>query len=281
MALQLSVEDLLIKTPLYERFELDIKDLPTLFDLQYFNGRIDYHCVYCNKESTFEGVSPGFNVGGIHGRYFKTYAELETAFLKKTPNQVLVDKTIQCELECTRNREHKSVFIFYQYRTELIKIGQFPSVASLAEEKLKKYRSILSKEQYKELNRGIGLTSHGVGIGAFVYLRRIFEGLIMEASKEAIAIEKLNEQDFLKNRMDDKIQLLKNYLPNFLYENRSIYGILSKGVHELSENECLEYFPVLKIGIEIILDQKLETHERKKKEQEIATQLSKIKKQLS
>ncbi|MBC3806012.1 hypothetical protein H8K52_01475 [Undibacterium seohonense] len=44
-----------------------------------------------------------------------------------------------------------------------------------------------------------------------------------------------------------------------------MYSILSKGIHELSENECLTAFPIVKIGIEIILDGKLEAIERERK----------------
>jgi hypothetical protein len=41
-----------------------------------------------------------------------------------------------------------------------------------------------------------------------------------------------------------------------------MYGILSKGLHELSEDECKTYFPVLRTAIEIILDEKIALKER-------------------
>ena len=50
--------------------------------------------------------------------------------------------------------------------------------------------------------------------------------------------------------------------------NRSIYNILSKGIHELTEQECLESFPIVKVGIEIILDEKIQEKERQDKETE-------------
>jgi hypothetical protein len=65
--------------------------------------------------------------------------------------------------------------------------------------------------------------------------------------------------------MDEKIELLKSELPVFLLENRILYGILSKGIHELSENECLEYFPTVRLGVELILDEKLEAKRRRDK----------------
>jgi hypothetical protein len=65
--------------------------------------------------------------------------------------------------------------------------------------------------------------------------------------------------------MDDKIDLLKSYLPAFLIKNKSLYGILSKGIHELKEQECLDIFPVVKLGIELILDEKIKLKEQEDK----------------
>ncbi|MGE7954793.1 hypothetical protein [Lysinibacillus xylanilyticus] len=62
--------------------------------------------------------------------------------------------------------------------------------------------------------------------------------------------------------MDDKIKLLQNKLPEVLIENRAVYGIMSKGIHELSEDECLALFPDVKLGIELILDEKLYEQEK-------------------
>ena len=47
--------------------------------------------------------------------------------------------------------------------------------------------------------------------------------------------------------------MLGGYLPEVLINNTTIYGILSKGIHELSEEECRKYFPVVKECIYQIL----------------------------
>jgi len=59
--------------------------------------------------------------------------------------------------------------------------------------------------------------------------------------------------------------LLKAELPEFLVENRKLYGILSKGIHSLTEEECLEYFDVVKAGIELILDEKVDHLKKQRK----------------
>ena len=53
-----------------------------------------------------------------------------------------------------------------------------------------------------------------------------------------------------------------------LVKNTTIYGILSKGIHELSEEECRKYFPVVKQCIYQILG--MWESLRKKQDDEIA-----------
>ena len=68
--------------------------------------------------------------------------------------------------------------------------------------------------------------------------------------------------------------MLKQHLPEFLVENRKLYGIMSVGVHTLSEAECLAAFPVVRIGIDLILDEHLERHAREKKITEASKKIS-------
>lgn len=113
--------------------------------------------------------------------------------------------------------------------------------------------------------RAAGLASHGVGIGAFVYLRRIFEAIIEKARGAAAVLPGWNEDPFRNARMDEKIALLKAHLPPFLVENRALYVILSTGIHSLTEDQCLTAFPMVKLGIELILDEELERARRDEK----------------
>lgn len=55
-----------------------------------------------------------------------------------------------------------------------------------------------------------------------------------------------------------------------------LYGILSKGIHELTEEQCLTYFPVLKDCLYMILDQWEEMRKKEEKEKSIKAALSKI-----
>lgn len=173
------------------------------------------------------------------------------------------------DIECKRYNDIFTFSIFYNVEEKyLIKIGQYPSIADFHMYKVKQYDKLLSDNVLEEFTKAIDLAANGVGIGSFVYLRRIFENLILESFEEAKQEGKVKDEAFNKSKMDKKIELLKDYLPPFLVENKSIYSILSKGIHELDENTCLNYFKSMKMGIEIILDQKLEKKKQKEKEEE-------------
>jgi NAD(P)H-flavin reductase len=134
----------------------------------------------------------------------------------------------------------------------------------------------LEREKIKELTKAVGLVANGIGIGSFVYLRRVFESLIEEAHNEAKVDSGWDEAQYQKNRMVEKIEQLKNHLPDFLVKNKGMYGILSVGIHELEENECLKHFDAVKVGIELILDEKLEKRNKAKKIEEAQNRIQVI-----
>ena len=162
------------------------------------------------------------------------------------------------EMQCTAPDEHKFIICFhYTPNGKLLKFGQNPSIVDF-QKHLSYYKKYLKKEDVKELSRAIGLKAHGIGIGSFVYLRRIFEKIIYEKYKEMPEESKLLDVDFNKKRMNEKIVYLKEHLPEFLVRNSSLYGILSKGIHELSDKECLQYFDIVNNAITLILKEEAE-----------------------
>lgn len=159
----------------------------------------------------------------------------------------------------------------------LSKVGQYPSVADIHIGQVHKYDKVLPRDKMREFTKAIGLAANGVGIGSFVYLRRIFEHLVFEAKNIAKAnIPEFNEAEFASARMNERIQMLSDYLPDFLVEHHNIYSIISKGIHELSEEECKQYFTVLKESIEIILDEKLEAYNKAKHKKAIGNAIAEI-----
>jgi len=187
-------------------------------------------------------------------------------------------------LSCKRKGDDTLRFFVYndQIGQQIMKVGQFPSLADLQYSEVgRKYDKVLPEEDLRNLKKAIGLVSHGAGAGSFVYLRRIFENLISEFFETHKSTLGISEADFKKKRMEDKVEVLKAFLPSQLLEMKSIYGILSKGVHELTEEECLRYFAPLKLSIELILEQKLEQEKKSERDAAVKKQLQDIHQELA
>jgi hypothetical protein len=215
-----------------------------LIELLGGGWRIDGHCSFCGRSSTFERTSSFYTGDGQRIEAGKA-----------------IWKTL--EITCARDKSHGiTFFIFANRSAQVQKVGQFPALADIANDESKEYRRVLSPQDAAEFHRAIGLASHGVGIGAYVYLRRIFERLIRGRFDEFKTAEHWMEEDFLRRRMDEKIELLKDHLPDFLVKNSRIYSILSQGIHELDEAQCMAFFPVLRSSIVVILEE-----DKKKKEE--------------
>ena len=185
--------------------------------------------------------------------------------------RVIVFK-FMCSMDCS----HTIDYIVITDGCKMRKIGQYPSVADLSFPELKEYRKILSKQDEKEFRRAIGLHAQGIGIGSFVYLRRIFERIIDIAKQKAITAGTLDEETYKDARVAERIKMLADYLPKTLVESTSFYGIVSKGIHELSEEDCIAYFPVLKEFIFMILRQWEQLRKEKEAEKQIKDSLDKI-----
>ena len=147
---------------------------------------------------------------------------------------------------------------------KLTKVGQFPSLAGLSLPDIDKYNPILTVEERGDFGRAVGLHAHSVGIGSFVYFRRIFEGLIEKTHTKLLSTAEWHEDALVRSRMDEKIKLLSSALLYVVVENSDMYSMLSKGIHELSEQECFRYFDILRAGIEMILGEELADLEKSK-----------------
>jgi len=285
-------EQILLKDPLFTQYPLDKVDRMDLLNLLYYaNDKgahnnlkiIDSYCTICGKDTTFTSEDSTENEQQEFSDLLMS-AGMYSGFPGEERKITLIeDLEKKClfvrKFNCPRNpfdSSHSQIFIFRVIERTLIKVGQHPTLADLSKEGLKKYRK-LDTEIYSELNRAVGLSTHGIGIGSFVYLRRVIEKhIVYPEIQQLIKEEKITEEQVSKSDFKGKIQLAKERLPKFLVENSKIYSILSKGIHELDEDECKEYFPILRTAIEIVLDEQIEKNEKAKKNKLISEQLNKI-----
>lgn len=286
-------EQILLKDPLFTEYDLDDADRMDVLNLLFYikdmdavnNFKIiDSYCTICKKDTTFNSEDSTENEqqelinlltsAGMYGSF--SGEKRKITLIEDLEKRCLFIRKFNCPRK-PFDSAHSQVFIFRIIGAKLIKVGQHPTLADLSKEELKKYRKI-DNETFSELNRAVGLSTHGIGIGSFVYLRRVIEKHILYPKiQELIAEEIITVEQISKSDFKQKIQFAKDRLPDFLVQNSKIYSILSKGIHELEEEECKELFPILRTAIEIVLDEEIEKNEKAKKNKLISDQLNKFK----
>lgn len=169
---------------------------------------------------------------------------------------------IEYIFSCTNNEEHKYILLIsielHDFKLIVRKVGQNPSMLTVKGFDFDKYKKVLEEigayEDYKKAD--LSNADHFY-VGAYAYLRRIFEKLIEYY---------LNGKKLKDNHMNTKIDAVKsNFDPRVKSLLENLYSILSVGIHELDENISMKYYQYLKA----IIDMQLEfmTTEREKKEQ--------------
>lgn len=262
-----TLNEFYVNTSPYTKFDIP-EDKQETYNIIYTMHTIDCYCPDCKSVSVF---TPQDNrPKDMRSNPIKNGNDW--AGFRQTRNMYVERKFL-----CSRNNEHIMSFFIILKDGSFQKIGQFPSLADINSFEIKKYRKILGDEYYKEFNKAIGLNSHGVGVGSFVYLRRIIENFIIHPAYNAAKTQSGWDDDkYQKSRIREKIELLKANLPDFLTDNSIIYSIVSKGIHELSEDECKEYFPILKSCLEFVLTELEEKRKIEEKKKDLASKLSQI-----
>jgi hypothetical protein len=254
------IELFLLESPLYaphpvERNDVEVKRMLYAPDL-----KVDGFCPYCHDRTTFSRTSGS------------TYTQNPTQPVR-TLNQFA-----SVRFKCARDGDH--IVTIWAYvdgpNDQIQKVGQYPSLADVANDQAKQFRKVLKPRDANELHKAIGLAAHGVGIGSFVYLRRVFERLIKFRFDEHKAAENWTEEDWTGRRMDERIRLMKDYLPEFLVANSSVYSILSKGIHELDDDTCLTVFEIVKESIVEILEEDERKRQKEQRQKNLTKSLQQI-----
>lgn len=275
--------------PLYEKIDFVEETVRGVIEFLYFPGNYENYCSGCLRDATFQVAEKERPIEHSKEYLWGPWPSGER------PKAAIKKGIYTTRAYCTRSPGHSQFFVFYvdskrqsfiehgKPLTEgyITKIGQYPSYADSNLSSINIYSPVLVEEKKRELVRAIGLASHGIGIGAYVYLRRIFESLVEEAHQTAINNNNdFDEAGYQRSRMNEKILYLHNYLPSTLYENAGLYSILSIGIHELSEEKCNENFEILRSGIELILNEKLRSLQESKNKERILKTVNRLKSEI-
>lgn len=291
--------DFLVEKGLYDEIEITRENIYELADLIGGHVKIDVYCPKCKENRVFSSEAIKMNRG--EGKSVELSLEKQILSYQRElgeslqhlvegassswhwSNMIIADdiRVMVFRFVCAMDDSHRIDYIVLTEGNQMIKIGQYPSVADLSFPEFKNYQKVMSENDMKELKKAIGLYADGIGVGSFVYLRRLFERILDKTSKKAIDEGAVLAAEYKKARMEEKTKMLSAYLPKCMNGNQTFYGIVSKGIHELSEEECIEYFPVLKGYIMMIYRQWKKMREDEEEEKKLLVSLSKISTKIS
>lgn len=182
----------------------------------------------------------------------------------------MIDSTERNAYEVSDDGDLKNAYAKMKNCLVIQKVGQYPSLADMQMFDIVKYQKVLDKGSYRDFTRALGLFADGIGCGSFVYLRRILEKLVEVEHQKCKSDSDWDDDAFCTLRFDDKLKTLEQFGCTIIPEpiagvRTKIYGMLSKGVHESPEEECIELFPYMQFAIEEILDEQIRRKERAEK----------------
>lgn len=260
-----SMENFFLDLPLFEKTFIKDDNFEEIYNFYKFNGAVNLYCTSCMKITSFKSV-----VNGIEG------INMTYQCIPKKYSYTVREYILSCSMD---ERKYRFYFLFNE--DYFVKIGEYPEALELNNWGKNRYSKILDKDKVNELKLSLMLNSKRLGIGAMTYLRRIYEDLINKAHNQVLELNS-GVKLFLDNeKMSIKIEKLgEDNLSEFMYKNKNIYGLLSKGIHELSEEECIKNFRVLYDSIILILEEKIKVIEEEKNSKKNRIELDSLAKKL-
>ena len=275
------ITNFLASSGIYSELEISIQDRQELKEIVKGDEKhtFDAYCPQCRQDSVFHfefEQKADYSLKGMCTEGTSTHNVFESDSEEEKYSKFISENSLTIlTAHCSRASHMFWIFIKLE-KDRISKIGQYPDVALVQSPQVNRFRNLLGT-YFIELKTALKLHSYNVGVGSFVYLRRIFERIIFDKFNEHNDELSVSEDDFAKYRMEGKINALRNYLPEFIVENKGIYDILSKGIHELDEDECSQHFDVIEESIEMILDEIIEQKAKEAKKKGLTAAVAKIK----
>ena len=268
--IELAMQDFFFEKSLYHEEVFDAE----LAKIIQSGGRFETlkvmgFCLYCQGDRPFAVSTERTGLGTGE-------KPLKSSISANPERHIQVQK-----LTCVKCRQVYRYLIKSEVKEEALigitKIGQDPTLADISQKKkgqiLKLIERYFSALDRNEFNKALGLYAHGEGIAPLVFLRRIIERLIAKAFNDHKEAKGWEDSQLHRLRMKEKITFLKEHLPDSLVEYADIYGIMSKGIHELTEQECRSAFPDLIMAIEFIIQDKVRVEEEKDQRQALKARI--------
>ncbi|WP_018445557.1 hypothetical protein [Rhizobium gallicum] len=130
--------------PLYGRVSIPPKPASNPVDRLFEKAlQFDGYCIQCERDSVFR-VAESMEVENSVNVSSQFFPDNQLSFFKTT-------------FHCQREPHHTYVYFWRYIRTHMVKVGQSPSLETIASNDVKQYKGILGKEYFGELHRATGL----------------------------------------------------------------------------------------------------------------------------
>lgn len=288
-------EEIIFKSPLYNKISLESIDIESIEEYV----KTDDYQIVCNHQTTMWFASMQWMQVDFIGELRKNFlcfiqrpenttidcyckkCNKAKSFLFQPMSWIWVDTEIETpifinlQFECITCKEENLYFSFKISRENIEKVWEYPSKYDVSKNNISEYRGILW-DNYDEYCKAIIVHSLWFSIWWFTYLRRIFEKFIFEMFKEHKDDLWIKFEEFKKMHKEDQFSLLKPYFPDWINTNKkTLYGILSIHIHELTEDSAVNFFPLIKRAIDIVVKYRFEALQASKEEDEVEKELQK------
>lgn len=243
---------------------------------------IDCYCPKCKENKTFIISSSDFYqsafcfIKAINSSFSRCSSVSGSS--ANDPHSLFLNERGKFDLELKCPVCNEALYFYYIYENGYImKINTYPNSMNGLKQKYRKYK-LLNNDDYdyvEEFITGCYLFYNSKsGIGSFCYLRRCLENFVKDYTNDLFNEGKISEEYNSSLKFEEKINIIKDELDKDVYDMlKPLYSILSLGIHELKEQECLDFFIQLKEILEILLDERLEKINKKKKIQKLKKNL--------
>lgn len=241
----------LLKKPLYSKWKLDNNGTYLVGYNEFEDETFTSNCKECSLQT--------FILSPLPNSHFKASKRAPNtvepnSLMKNIPTTINLKIFQEYVAKCQGCKEYELRFNFRLVKTSketfIEKIGQYPPYNKEVDKDLKNF---LDDENLGYYQKGLMNLSHGYGIGAFIYLRRVIEKEIHKLIDKISTPENPNQDKILaaKEKYQDKKQMsilidkIFQYLPaslKCLGDNpiQLLYEQTSVGIHGLSDDECAE-----------------------------------------
>jgi len=260
------VADWLLNLPLYSPVTIDTPSTPTVRAILTYVSIIDFYCPFCKKYTPFQGLLSTETQNSIVSERMAVKGFGVTAGFWQ-------QKKFSKELACKR-AEHKVTFHFQIEDDRLLKVGQYPSIAEINFGEALEFAKALGEPRARDLNKAIELAGLGAGLGAYIYLKKVFISLLEDAHQKAThkksASKVWDEGHYLNASITEQLKLVSMHMPAILLEHPEYYSILDKNLDQLTDEECLAGVSTLKTAVLLIADERLAAITRSRRLIELA-----------